>query len=474
MDVDTLANILARLTTLTENQAQNNAQPAAPPAPATPRVRAINCKTFCIGQDWGTYSDYLRENIRAAYNLANGDKDPLDAACCSWVGSKLEPGPTLTVYQSLADDIKNNWDRLNDELADLYVDEEQRQLFLANPGAFKKGAQTWVAYKNELVRRVNKYQPTLKNVDTEFQRQLVERFIAGIEDAKLQRKLRRHCRRDKLNIEAAFEYAVDYESTELEEKGKELAAAARMQPFAAASHPPPFAAAAAAAVEGANPSSVRILERSIDPNIQANRLAIEQLKAGQAELNDRVDIMKKEMTEGFKNLEFLITATHEINRQQTQTTPAALAQQQPQHTQPQQTQHQPQQQQQQSYRQPFQQRYGPSPFRNGRRIVPGLSGGPGFQVPNNQQFRSRMPQNGQAPHAPNVASAPPANELGAAAAPPPQPQSEILHPRADPDQNTYAHRSIWGEHLEYEPAPMNYAAFGAASGNYSYYPPDFQ
>ena len=137
MDADTLANILARLTTLTENQAQNNAQPAAPPAPATPRVRAINCKTFCIGQDWGTYSDYLRENIRAAYNLANGDKAPLDAACCSWVGSKLEPGPTLTVYQNLANDIKNNWDRLNDELANLYVDEEQRQLFLANPGAFK-------------------------------------------------------------------------------------------------------------------------------------------------------------------------------------------------------------------------------------------------------------------------------------------------------------------------------------------------
>ena len=134
-------------------------------------------------------------------------------------------------------------------------------------------------------------------MDAEYQRQLVERFISGIEDAKLQKKLRRHCRRDK--IEAAFEFAVDYESTELEEKGKEIAAISKMKPLAAVAHQQ----LASATAEHGNPSSMRILERSVDPNIQANRLAIEQLKAGQAELNDRVDIMKKEMSEGFKNLE---------------------------------------------------------------------------------------------------------------------------------------------------------------------------
>ena len=206
----------------------------------------------------------------------------------------------------------------------------------------------------------------------------------------------------------------------------------------------------------------------MDPNIQANWLAIEQLKAGQAELNDRMDLMKKDMSEGFKNLEFLITAKNATDQQTVQPTlptPQPQQQQQPQH--------------QQSYRQSYPSRYGPNPLRNGpRRVVPGLTGGPGYQVPYNQQFRPRPPSRNAdlPPAAPNVASAPPASELGAAAAPPQQPQhsESMMHPRADPRQNAYEHHDIWAEHLEYEPTPMNYAAFGAASGNYSYYPPDFQ
>ena len=101
---DSLADILARLTVLTDGQ-------TAPSTPPRPRVRAINCGTFCMGQDWETFRDYYRENVRAAHGLTHGDDDAdeLDEACCNFIGSKLEPGATMTAYQNLSDDIKNDW-----------------------------------------------------------------------------------------------------------------------------------------------------------------------------------------------------------------------------------------------------------------------------------------------------------------------------------------------------------------------------
>ena len=214
--MDVIARALAQLATLQDRSAN---------ALAAPRVRAINCKSYKIGEDWNHYSMYFRENIRATYGYAHG-VPALDAACCSWIGSKLDAGPTLTAYEGLSAAVKNDWTQLNNALALLYVNEEEKQSFLANVGGFKKGSQSLMAYKNELSRLVNLYQPELHTVDTEYQRQLVERFIGGLEDTKLQKKLRFHCRRDKNRIEDAFEYAVDYEATEVEEKAKELASSA--------------------------------------------------------------------------------------------------------------------------------------------------------------------------------------------------------------------------------------------------------
>ena len=114
---DSLADILARLTVLSDNEQ------TAQTAPATPRVRMINCKPFSIGQDWNSFKVYYRENVRAAHGLKHGDDDAdqLDEACCSFIGSKLEPGATLTAYLGLDDDVKNNWDDLTDALTKLYT-----------------------------------------------------------------------------------------------------------------------------------------------------------------------------------------------------------------------------------------------------------------------------------------------------------------------------------------------------------------
>ena len=214
--VDPVERLISALERMTAGGA------AAIPAP---RVRAINCKTYKIGQDWGHFVDYFRENVRSAYQYQ--PTDPLlDRACCDWIASRLEVGATQSAYQNLDDDTKTDWPELRDALAKLYVNEEEKQLFLANPGGYKKGTQTLMEYKNELVRLVNLYQPELQGVDVEYQRSLVLRFIEGIEDMVLQKKLRFHCKR-RMNIETAYEFAVDYESTETEVKVREIAASSR-------------------------------------------------------------------------------------------------------------------------------------------------------------------------------------------------------------------------------------------------------
>ena len=181
---------------------------------------------------WNQYSSYFRENVRAAYGYAHGDP-AINEACCSWIGSKLAAGPTLTAYHSLPDGIKGDWDELNAELSRLYVNEEEKQVFLTDVACFKRGQQSLVIYKNELISRVKLYQPELSRVEVEFQRQLVDRFISGLDDERLRRKLRFHCRRERMTIQHAYEFAVDYESSEAEMKAKEVVEAQEEAVFSA-------------------------------------------------------------------------------------------------------------------------------------------------------------------------------------------------------------------------------------------------
>ena len=492
-------------------------------ANAAPRVRAINCKSFKIGEPWDQYAVYFRENIRASHGLAHGDA-ALNPACCSWIGSKLEAGPTLTAYESLPDTVKNDWTQLNAELSRLYVNEEEKQAFLANVGGFKKGSQSLLAYKNELMRLVNLYQPDLHTVASEYQRQLVDRFIGGLDDAELQKRLRFHCRRDKMKIDDAFEFAVDYESTEMEGKVKELAGAARAPVLSAGGLPPAgshksnFSVTPTVGTLASSSSSssapMRILERSVDPKVKANEIAIEQIKATQAKTDDSIDILRKEFDEKFDQfdkkmdkLEFLLTASQTIQQQGHTAAPSAPP----------------------SYQRPaYQPRANSRPFR--QQYQQGLTGGPGYSV--DQRIRPNWPARpvsteiAQAPAA-NVATQPQAGDLGACAPMPrpqpmpqpmppsvshsmpqpnpvpmpppvshsipsqataqpvlqPMPQSVSqpmfqaaaqpqLHPMGDAYQQAYPYQDeFWAEHLEYEATPVGYQT--QPTGTYSYYPSYF-
>ena len=218
--LDQLTRILSRL--VTNDEARERRDERMANAFSSNRIRAINCRSYKIGEDWANWVTHFRENIRAQLGCPNDDPR-VDEACCTWLGSKLESGATLNAYLRLPTTVTGNWTRVNTQLATLFVNEEEKQTFLNQIGEFKKGSLSYLEYRNELTRRVDLYQPELKNLVPEYQRQLVNRFIGGIEDTDLQRKLRFHCKRDRMTLDAAYEYAVDYESTEVEERAKEAA-----------------------------------------------------------------------------------------------------------------------------------------------------------------------------------------------------------------------------------------------------------
>ena len=186
------------------------------------RPKAIQCRMYKLGDSWPDFVTHFYQCVKAAYafNLP-ADEDALEAACLSWLPSKLEPGPTLVAYQALEDDKKTDWKDLVDALKDCFADDTERELFLADVASFRRGNKGLVEYKNELLRRMKLYQPDLANVPTEFQRQATSRFIEGLESAELKRKLRKHCKRERANIEMAFNFAVDSEAADLQTRIRE-------------------------------------------------------------------------------------------------------------------------------------------------------------------------------------------------------------------------------------------------------------
>ena len=187
------------------------------------------------------------------------------------------------------------------------MNEEEKQKFLGNPASFQKGTQTFLQYRNEIVRLVGLYQPGIVGVPSEYQRQLVERFICGLNDAELQRKLRFHCRRDKMTIEHAYEFAVDYESSKVKNDSvKTVAASAKVSTptlMAATRHPH------APRSPRQSQQQAAVCSYQVDTDIdyiQQNSAAIEELKAGQAQLEEEFSAFQQYVIDRFDHIESLI------------------------------------------------------------------------------------------------------------------------------------------------------------------------
>ena len=345
------------------------------------KPKAIHCRMYKMGDSWGDFVIHFQQCVRAAYAFdLPTEQAEYEEACRMWLPSKLEPGPTLVAYDALSDAKKGVWDDLVEALSDAFQDEAQKELFLADTGSFRRQNRTLNEYKNELLRRMRRYQPDLENVAAEFQRQAVTRFTEGLEDEKLKKQLRRHCKRDKLNIDAAFNFALDYETSNLQNDLRD----GTVKAVAALSRPTPSTSTLGATVPSSgaigssttpsilrNPHAheawydpVRKLEQSVEGILSKQKIQemqVQELNAKAANTNDSLTTLKKEVGDISTGIQDLTKAFKDFTCK-VPTAPAAV---------------QPPFQPQQYVRAPFRGPWQGTP-RFGRPIRPSITGNVGY------------------------------------------------------------------------------------------------
>ena len=76
-----------------------------------PKPKAIQCKSFKLGESWPSYVTHFVECVKAAHGFKLPDeRTDLDNACILWLPTKLEQGPTLSAYNSLEPTVKQTFD----------------------------------------------------------------------------------------------------------------------------------------------------------------------------------------------------------------------------------------------------------------------------------------------------------------------------------------------------------------------------
>ena len=251
----------------------------------TSRPKIIHSRVFKLGENYQDFSSHFVECVRAAHGFSLPvDQARLDDACLLWLPSKLEPGPTLSAFTNIDDHFKSSWSLLNQKLQEVFADDSEKEIFLADVASFRRGQRSLLEYKTELVRLTTTYLPDLRQIESEFQRQLTARFIEGLEDEDLKKKLRRHCRRDRNTLDHAYSYALDYEAAEIQSSLREgtAALASFSSNQSTASGDPTIASV--------NKQMASISARQISMRAQVDRLLQESVKA-----DSRVDALAKEV-----------------------------------------------------------------------------------------------------------------------------------------------------------------------------------
>ena len=124
-------------------------------------------------------------------------------------------------YENLNAATKATWTAVNTALTNLFIDDAERETFSADVASFRRGNRSLLKYKTELTRLMDTHLPNLRAISSEYNRQIVFRFVEGSDDDDLKQELRRHCRRANNNIDAAYNYRVDWEATETTTRARE-------------------------------------------------------------------------------------------------------------------------------------------------------------------------------------------------------------------------------------------------------------
>ena len=179
-----------------------------------PQTKSIPCDNFRQGADFDQWSTIFVDTVKAINGLGANDTVRINQLCVIWLPTKLQEGSTRAVYDDLTPTVKEDWAQLRPALSAAFRDESEEIEFLNNENSWKRTpGMTLREYKNGLVLRLEKYQPTLKTVNAEYERAAIRRFRAGLDNPVLSAHILMTCVGDKHTLQDAFSVAVNYENT---------------------------------------------------------------------------------------------------------------------------------------------------------------------------------------------------------------------------------------------------------------------
>ena len=266
-----------------------------------PATKSIPCEVYRQGQDFDQYITLFIDNICAVHNIAKTD-DQLGRLCVKWLPTKLESGATRSVYDNLADTVQRDWAQLRPALSAAFRDESEEIRFINNENAWKRSpGMSLKDYRNGLILRLDKYQPDLKTVNNEWQRAAVRRFRAGLENPVLSCHILMNCTGERHTLNDAFNIAANFENT-LQTIGHGSMGSKMVDPTMAGLLTIPQMASLSletpqfSALSPQQEKTDRRLE-AVETSLKAQELNMTELKAGLGEMKENVLAIKGEVTQ---------------------------------------------------------------------------------------------------------------------------------------------------------------------------------
>lgn len=101
------------------------------------RLRVVSIKPYNIKTNFTQWLGLLRERVRAAQDIAHGDVNAVNTAVVRVMSQHMDV-EALACYNDLADEVKNDYNRMTTELKAVFGDPSERQNFINNRGKTRR------------------------------------------------------------------------------------------------------------------------------------------------------------------------------------------------------------------------------------------------------------------------------------------------------------------------------------------------